>query len=112
MKVFRAPDGLYVNLELVRQGYAAVSAVGLKGELKIFQTYEQRARESGKGLWAKLSAGAASWGVGKDRVYVTKTGKKYHRAACTFLAKSKIAMSLSESKKRGFTPCKVCKPGR
>ena len=112
VKVFRAPDGLYVNLELVRQGYARMSSAGLKGELKIFQAYEQRARQAGKGLWATLPAGAASRGVGKERVYVTKTGKKYHRAACTFLTKSKISMSLVEAKKRGFTGCKVCKPGR
>ena len=42
-------------------------------------------------------------------VYVTKTGKKYHRGSCRYLKKSKIAIELSEAKKR-YGACKVCKP--
>jgi len=43
-------------------------------------------------------------------VYVTKTGKKYHRLGCHYLSKSCIPISLTEAKRRGYTPCKVCKP--
>jgi hypothetical protein len=42
-------------------------------------------------------------------VYVTKTGEKYHRDGCRYLAKSKIAMSLKEAAAR-YGPCSVCKP--
>lgn len=42
-------------------------------------------------------------------VYVTKTGKKYHRGTCQHLRQSKIAMSLEEARKR-FDPCSVCRP--
>jgi len=43
-------------------------------------------------------------------VYVTKTGKKYHRESCRSLSKSKIPISLKDAKAKGYTPCKVCKP--
>ena len=43
-------------------------------------------------------------------VYITKTGKKYHRGSCRYLKKSKIKISLKEACKRGYGPCKVCKP--
>jgi hypothetical protein len=44
-----------------------------------------------------------------DKVYVTRTGAKYHRAGCSSLSKSKIEMSLGDAAAR-FTPCKNCKP--
>ena len=45
-------------------------------------------------------------------VFITSTGKKYHRANCRYLRQSKIPISLSDAKKQGYTPCKVCKPPR
>ena len=45
----------------------------------------------------------------KDTVYITKTGKKYHRSTCRYLKKSKIAISRKKAMKR-YKPCKVCKP--
>jgi phosphatidylserine/phosphatidylglycerophosphate/cardiolipin synthase-like enzyme len=43
-------------------------------------------------------------------VYITKTGSKYHRSGCRYLRKSCIPISLTEAKRRGYAPCKVCKP--
>lgn len=43
-------------------------------------------------------------------VYITKTGKKYHKVGCKTLKKSKIKTTLSKAKKSKYTPCKVCKP--
>lgn len=43
-------------------------------------------------------------------VYITKTGKKYHKGDCRYLKKSKIKISLKDACKREYTPCKVCKP--
>ena len=43
-------------------------------------------------------------------VYITKTGKKYHREGCRYLSKSKIKTTLKEAKANGYTPCKVCHP--
>ena len=111
VRIFRAPDGLYVNLELIRQGYAGFSPAGLADELQLFGSYQERAKQIGKGLWNKslVSAPAVKEPRGAT-VYVTKTGQKYHRQDCRFLSRSKISLGLDEAKKRGFTPCRACKP--
>jgi hypothetical protein len=46
----------------------------------------------------------------EQTVYITKTGKKYHRATCRYLSKSKIPTSLKDAKANGYTPCSVCRP--
>ena len=43
-------------------------------------------------------------------VYVTNTGKKYHRAGCSYLKKSSNPRSLSSAKAAGYTPCSRCNP--
>jgi type IV secretory pathway VirB10-like protein len=42
-------------------------------------------------------------------VYVTRTGKKYHRAGCRYLSRSKILMSLEDAQAE-YEPCSVCDP--
>lgn len=54
--VFRAPDGLFVNAELIRQGYAAVDATVATRFREEFEVCERRARASAKGIWAILNA--------------------------------------------------------
>jgi hypothetical protein len=43
-------------------------------------------------------------------VYITRTGKRYHRAGYRYLTSSQRAVSLKEAKEMGLTPCKVCRP--
>ncbi len=40
-------------------------------------------------------------------VYITRTGKKYHRAGCRH---AKIKSTLAEAKKLGLGPCSKCDP--
>ena len=42
-------------------------------------------------------------------VYVTRTGKKYHRDGCSSLRRSKISISLAEAKQK-YGPCGRCNP--
>lgn len=44
-----------------------------------------------------------------ETVYVTETGKKYHREGCRYLKKSKIPISLEEAKMY-YEPCSACNP--
>ena len=44
-----------------------------------------------------------------EKVYVTRTGQKYHRASCTSLRSSKIEMPLAEAAAR-YGACKICRP--
>jgi competence protein ComEC len=43
-------------------------------------------------------------------VYVTNTGKRYHRANCQYLRRSKHEMTLKDAVAAGYTPCHVCRP--
>lgn len=45
-------------------------------------------------------------------VYVTASGAKYHHRDCRTLAKSKnvYSMTVAEAQKKGYEPCKVCRP--
>ena len=119
--LFRAPDGLFVNLEVVRQGYAKVRDKPTCEHLDLLRHYEQRARNAHKGIWAPRSASeeaqtasAAPPGpvlkVDEIIVYVTKSGKKYHREGCQHLRKSSRPISLKEALEKGYEPCSRCKP--
>ena len=55
---------------------------------------------------------AAQRDESRATVYVTRTGERYHRGSCHHLRRSKFAVSLSEAKRQGYTPCKVCRPAR
>ena len=44
-------------------------------------------------------------------VYVTRTGKKYHRGSCSYLRRSRIPISLAEAKAR-YGACSRCSPPR
>ena len=43
-------------------------------------------------------------------VYITKTGKKYHKSNCKSLIREKTEIQLSKAKSKGYLPCKICKP--
>ncbi len=43
-------------------------------------------------------------------VYITRTGKCYHRDGCSCLKKSKIKTTKTAAVKKGFRACRLCKP--
>jgi len=45
-----------------------------------------------------------------ETVYITNTGRKFHRGTCRYLKKSKIKIDKKDAISRGYTACKVCKP--
>ena len=45
-----------------------------------------------------------------ETVYITNTGKRYHRASCESLSKSKIPISKKDAIAKGYTPCQRCNP--
>lgn len=49
--LYRVPDGLFVNLEIVRQGYGHAYVAFPFQHMELFRSYERRAREAEKGLW-------------------------------------------------------------
>lgn len=127
--VYRFPDGLFVNAEIIRQGYGHAYTKYPFKYMEQFRQLERFAREAEKGLWAetkKEEAPAAQTPVpvvapvveapkempssSEDvTVYITRTGTKYHQDSCRYLSKSKIPISLKEAKAR-YSPCSACKP--
>ena len=45
-----------------------------------------------------------------QKVYVTKTGEKYHTYNCRFLKYSKKEIEFGKAVYLGYLPCKICKP--
>jgi micrococcal nuclease len=48
--------------------------------------------------------------AGEPAVYVTSTGKRYHRENCRSLRNSKIPISLEDALESGYEACAICKP--
>lgn len=46
----------------------------------------------------------------EQTVFITRTGRKYHRAGCSYLAYSRYPLSLKEAQQRGYGPCKAWHP--
>lgn len=146
--VYRWPDKLLVNLEMVRQGYGDVSSDAFMpaGVKQAFTYWRDQARLHHKGVWSLPAMAAAtaptiappagttamapavpsqaaakqavvskeavraSSAAGDEMiVYVSPSGKKYHRAECKSLRGTKTPMTLEEARK-SREPCKQCKP--
>lgn len=105
--VFRAPDGLFVNLEIIRQGYGYAYVKYPFEHMALFQHYGTRARAASKGLFNSTNAEPKA--TVERTVYITRTGAKYHRSGCQYLRKSKIPINLSDAI-RSYSPCSRCSP--
>ena len=61
------------------------------------------------GKTEQRQVGTTSQETIEQTVYLTRTGAKYHRAGCRYLAKSSIPTTLSQAKAR-YSPCSKCNP--
>lgn len=55
--VYRAPEGLLINLEVIRQGFGLTPTEYQFEEQQTFRTYEEKAQTDGKGIWGVLKEG-------------------------------------------------------
>jgi len=120
-------DGTLLNAELIRQGYAHAYTQFPFSKMDEFRALQRDAMEDGRGLWAAdvepaaqstrspaldvpTRAGTSNAATNAtETVYATRTGAKYHRAGCRYLARSQIPLSLSAAAGK-FGPCRVCRP--
>jgi len=102
-------DGTFLNAEIIKQGYGFAYTKYPFKYLEEFRQYEKEARGNERGLWAPREEKQQE--ISEDTiVYITRTGKKYHRGDCRYLSRSKIPITLKEAIQRGYTPCSVCAP--
>jgi micrococcal nuclease len=103
-----------VNERLVQLGYAQVSTYPPNVRyVERFLAAQRQAREAGRGLWGKRRAVEPPSSLTPDDttvVFVTRTGKKYHRAGCQYLRLSQIPCTKQEAIRRGYTACSRCGP--
>ncbi len=128
--VYRQPDGLLINLELVRQGCAPVEREASGEHADLMRLVERRAKALGRGMWhedwtdlvrsieefrpSQPGAGAGAHSsdepVRTGVVFATGSGSKYHAPGCRYVGDGTPSMTLEEARRRGLSPCKVCKP--
>lgn len=116
-------DGTLLNKKIIKEGYGHAYTRFPFKYMDDFRAAEREAQRAGKGLW-KTSANQTRAEIHKVKsnkaptdedvcdkiVYVTRTGKKYHRGRCRYLRKSRIPIKLCDAIDAGYTPCKVCRP--
>ena len=105
-------DGTFLNAEVVKQGYGFAYRYFLFKYFDEFKQYEREARENEIGLWSDGGGEGSpvAYENDSDIVYITRSGKKYHREGCSSLRSSKIPIFLDEACKRRYAPCSRCDP--
>jgi len=105
-------DGTFLNAEVVKQGYGFAHRYFLFKYFDEFKQYEREARENEIGLWSDREGeeSPVAYENESDIVYITRTGKKYHKEGCGSLRRSKIPIFLYEACKRRYAPCSNCNP--
>lgn len=87
-------DGTFLNAEIIKQGYGSVYTKFPFKYFEEFRMYEREARKNKVGIWAVRNEKKP--GILEDNtVYITRTGKKYHRGNCIYF-KKKAAMHLKD----------------
>ncbi len=122
--LYRSPDHLFVNLELVRQGLVRADRTQLDLHRKDFDYHSKRAEERQVGLWDSSPHPTSNPDanpkelqepappnelIRPQTVYITEHGKKYHREGCSHLTDSARSTS-REQILATHAPCKTCRP--
>ncbi len=80
---------------------------------ELYSEYVKELRESQKTAVAATpaseKAGPLPYSAPGD-VYVTESGRKFHRKDCRFVKKGGRPLTREEAIKLGYTPCSICKP--
>ena len=109
----------WINLEMVKEGMAWHYKFYSKDTA--MAAAETKAKAGKLGIWSmpdptppwdfRRGQGVAKLEIGQPNtsVYVSRTGGKYHRGDCRFVAKSKLPSTLGGVFGR-YTPCSTCAP--
>ncbi|MCX7857658.1 MAG: thermonuclease family protein [Deltaproteobacteria bacterium] len=101
---------LFVNAELIRQGYARAIVKPPNVRYKdLFLSLQEKAMKEEKGLWQEKKPDTESYYIGNKRTYV------FHRPSCKYGEKVSennriVFRSRFDAIKVGYSPCRQCKP--
>jgi micrococcal nuclease len=99
------PGGVFVNREIIARGYGHAYTRYPFTFMDDFRAAERDARERQVGLWALDPTPAEP--EPKQLVFITRTGKRYHRAGCRYITEEATSMPFDEAAAR-YQPCSVC----
>lgn len=105
-------NDIFVNAELVRSGYARVATYPPNvRHVDLFVESERRARQEENGLWDPEAR--AHWvspqpSTDPAKLYLTRSGERYHLGSCGYLSRSAIETTLEDAIRKKYGPCKVC----
>jgi micrococcal nuclease len=103
--LYLEPGGTFVNREIIAKGFGHAYTAYPFAFMEDFRQAERTAREKGLGLWGPDPAEVKP--SAETTVWVTKTGKRYHRDDCRALAKSATAMPLAWIPTEGATANRI-----
>jgi micrococcal nuclease len=112
-------DNIFLNAELIRKGYARTyTKYPFYPEyMNLFFDLEEQAWKKGAGLWESKEKSPLLWvesipeGLSPDSiVFVTRTGKRYHRETCRFTQCSGKSASIKHAARFGLGACRACRP--
>lgn len=106
--VYRGSDSLFVNAEILKQGYGHAYTSYPFTFLEDFLKLERDARNQKRGLWADAETPVTT--DQQQHVWFNPGNKKYHREGCRYLKDHALSMPIDEALQKGFDACKVCKP--
>jgi micrococcal nuclease len=103
------PNGTFVNLEMVRQGYAHAYVKYPFQLMEFFRDAEREARAAGRGLWATSETAiqpAISTPSGSVRVWVNTSSRVYHCPGTRYYGKTARGafMTEAEANVKGHRP--------
>ncbi|MDD3535402.1 MAG: thermonuclease family protein [Candidatus Cloacimonetes bacterium] len=109
---YRSRDSLFINAEIIKQGYGHAYTSYPFQYMENFLKYERDARVQQVGLWAELESGESGEPTENDTVmvYFTPSTKKYHRQSCRYVTEKSTAIPKSEAIAKGMEACKICSP--
>lgn len=111
--------GKYLNKKVVEAGYAWWYEHYAREDVDLKEA-ESHARKYKAGLWRGINP-EAPWDYRRQKregskkrrtasldrvVYVTKSGKKYHRSGCEYLKSVAGSYTIKEAEAKGYTACR------
>ena len=113
-----------LGIKILRTDESGTVIISTDGENVNFNgnTYSAKSDNSqsgaGNGVYYASSNSFVSNSVADEKeenketeiVYITKTGKKYHKLSCSYLKESIEKISLVKALEKGLEPCSRCKP--
>ncbi len=107
---------MFVNAELVAQGYAqtATYAPNLRYQ-ELLLYLQKQAREAGKGLWSRSYPADDTTADAGGKYLGSKNSDVYHYPACKWAMKISTDNAIwfdsaVQARAAGYRPCRVCKP--